>query len=364
MPPDRAAGSHFLLSVLLLPACLAGCASDLSSESSAPPPQRPPVSKVVRVAHPETQNGESTHPSSLYVERDVRVTARRSGVIEQVLVDRGSRVLSGQKLAVLESDTAAAELEIARQELLLAQLDFERVQPLFEQKIASQSDFDRAKIALAASQSRVTLGEAALERCFVRAPFAGQVAERWAVVGLRVEEDDGTPLFRIVAHDALRARVDIPEDELRNLKVGGRATVEVPENGAVSVYPAQIAFISPAIDPASGTAPVIVETTARSSNLKLGGAVRIRFEGVSVNEGALIRLPREALIGASPQGEGEADVLVVASGQAAKRRILVLETRGNSVLVRGPLEPSDEVIVGAGSELSEGDPVEVGEKVP
>jgi membrane fusion protein, multidrug efflux system len=364
VPPNRTAGSHLLLAVLALPACLAACSSDLSSEPPAPKTRPPSPSKVVRVTHPEPLQGETDHPSNLYVERDVRLTARRTGVIEQVLVDRGDTVRSGQTLAVLESDTASAELEIARQELLLAQLELDRVQPLYEQKIASTSDYDRAKIARAAAQSRVTLAEAALERCSVRAPFAGQVAERWAVAGMRVEEDDGTPLFRIVARDVLRARVDVPEAELRSLKVGGRATVEIPEDGPVTDFPARIAFISPAIDPASGTASVIVEITASGETLKLGGAVRVRFEGARSNQTALVRLPREALISGAPRAEGEAEVLIVAGGLAAKRRIIIMETRGNSVLVRGPLDPSDQVIVGAGSELIEGDPVEPGEKIP
>jgi membrane fusion protein (multidrug efflux system) len=356
MPFRQDRGKDLLAAILGLSACLTtGCSTDLSGE----PPHRPEAkvssSRLVRIAHPALVQGNDALPSSLYVERDVRVTARRSGVIEKVLVDRGAAVASGQTLAVLESDVATAELDMARQDSLLAKLDFNRIEPLFQQKIASLSDYDRAKIALSRAQSRVALAEAGLERCFVRAPFPGQIAERWALAGLRVEEDDGTPLFRIVAKDALRARVDIPEGNLHRLKVGGRAWLEVDEE-ASAPRAARIAFIGPAIDPASGTAPVIVEALDRGAALKLGASVKVRFEQAAEVHEALIRLPREAVSG-GPASEGLVEIRIVQDGHVAKRRIQLVDSRGSFVLVRGPISPSDQVILGEGEGLADGDPV-------
>jgi membrane fusion protein (multidrug efflux system) len=343
------------LACLALSLLLCGCSTEISGNppvrTSAPPAARP---VAVRVASPEPVDQDSSYASNLYVERDVRVTARRTGVIEQVLADRGSWVRAGQALAVLESDVATAELEIARQDLLLAQSDYDRVDALHSQKIASVSDYDRLKIGLAGAHSRVDLAQAALERCTVRAPFAGQIVERWAVIGLRVEEDDGTPLFRVVAKDPVRARVDVPERDLQSLRIGAPAWLAL--GGAAPASSARIVFISPAIDAASGTAPVIVESTSRDERLRAGAAVRVRFEARPAGKDPMIRLPRESLVG-NPPPEGEAEVLIIAGGRAVRRRIQIVESRGNSVLVRGGLDPSDRVIVGAGAGLSEGDAV-------
>ena len=190
--PFRQHGAKGLLAALLgLASGVMGCSTALSGELPRRPEAQTSASRVVRIAHPTLVQANDALPSSLYVERDVRVTARRSGVIEKILVGRGAPVVPGQTLAVLESDMATAELDMARQDSLLAKLDFDRIEPLYQQKIASVSDYDRAKIALSRAQSHVALAEAGLERCFVRAPFPGQIAERWAVIGLRVEEDDG-----------------------------------------------------------------------------------------------------------------------------------------------------------------------------
>jgi membrane fusion protein (multidrug efflux system) len=359
--PRVAAGTFRLFAALALATALLDCTSDLSGRPSSPPKSKPAaLPRTVRVIHPVSAEGRRSYPSSLYVERDVRVTARRSGIIEEVLSDRGSEVRTGQPLAVLERDTASAELEIARQELRLAESDLHRVQPLFEQKIASQSDFDRARIAREGAQSRVALAEAHLERCTVRAPFAGRVVERWAVVGLRVEEEDGTPLFRVVARDPLRARVDVPEGEMGSLRVGDRAWVEHLQAGAAATA-ARVTFIAPAVDSASGTVPVIVEVAAGSGDLKPGGAVGVRFDTAGESAGVL-SLPREALLPRVQGDAGEEEVMIVAQGLAARRRIQVLESRGTSVLVRGSLAPSDRVILGAGASLAEGDAVEAREE--
>jgi membrane fusion protein, multidrug efflux system len=362
MPWVTARGSRVALGAMALSAGLAGCTSELSGHPPSTHRKAANPPRVVRVTHPESVVDALSYPSSLYVERDVRVAARQSGVIEQVLVERGESVRAGQALAVLETAVARAELQIARQDLLLAENELRRVEPLYEQKIVSMSDFDRAKISRDSAQGRVDLAETTLERCTVKAPFAGKVAERWAVVGMRVEESDSIPLFRIVAADPLRARVDIPEKALRSLKGGDRAWVET--SGDAKALSARVAFVGPAVDAASGTLPVIVELAAGEDHLKAGSAIRVRFEAPDGEPQALLKLPREAILPGEGDSEGAARVLVVSGGQASVRKVQVMESRGSSLLLRGGLLPSDRVILGAGLGLAEGDPVQVLEGSP
>jgi len=225
-------------------------------------------------------------PSSLYVERDVKVAARRSGVIEKVLADRGQAVRAGQALALLETDLATHEVELAQEELRLAEAELVRVTPLAESGIVSQQELQQKQIDRDLAKTRLARERAMLDRCTVQAPFAGVVAERWAVVGQRVQEDDNTPLFRVVAAGPLRARVDLPEGLLARVAVGGRATLALDRDPA-TVHPARVVFVSPSVDAASGTAPVIVELPDAAGRLRPGSAVTVRFElGSSAAAGA------------------------------------------------------------------------------
>jgi pyruvate/2-oxoglutarate dehydrogenase complex dihydrolipoamide acyltransferase (E2) component len=196
-----------------------------------------------RVIRPQSIEDPLAFPSSLYVERDVRVAARRSGVIEQVLVDRGESVRAGQPLAVLERDVAEAELEIARQDLLLAETELRRVQPLYEQKIASISDFDRARIAR--DKAAGGLAEASPEYCTVRALCRGGCAGRWLIA--RAGDDLDSPVQNRRPGPArlrtFRNRSSFPEV--------GAGPVDILTAAPGRSGPGGI--ISPAIDPASGT---------------------------------------------------------------------------------------------------------------
>jgi RND family efflux transporter MFP subunit len=349
----------------LAAAALGAAACSADRAEGMPPPAAPASSsapKVVSVARPEALDPGDVFDSSLYVERDVRVTARTSGVIEQVLVDRGSAVKAGQPLAVLETEIAARELEMAEQELRLAEAEHGRLLSLHRQNVVSSHDFLKAEIARDAAASRVALERARLERCTVRAPFEGLVVERWAVAGQRVEEEDGTPLLRLVAREPLRARVDVPESRLPGLRPGARAWI-APPGAAEAPRPARVVFVGPAIDPGSGTVPVIVEADAGSAGLTLGASVRVRLEGLVSAGPALVGVPREALPPGTLRAGAEATLLVVEEGRAAARLVKVVGFRGASVMVAGDVSAEDRVILGGGG-VARGDPVSAREARP
>jgi RND family efflux transporter MFP subunit len=309
---------------------------------------------VVRVCHPEAVSRD--YPSSLYVERDVRVAARRSGVIEKVLVDRGAKVRAGEPLALLETDVAAPELEMAEHELKLAEADYQRLLRLRGEEIVSPQDFQRAEIARDLAASKVQLARAWLERCTVRAPFDGTVVERWAVPGRRVQEEDDTPLFRIASSESLRARVDVPEERLGATREGSPARVAPTGRRAPSA--GRVVFVAPAADPASGTVPVIVDV-ASTGGLKPGTAVEVRFETGASGPPGSYRIPRGAVAGGAAGPGGMATLFVVAGGKVAARRVTVIESTGTTVVVEGDLRVTDRVVVDPPAGLVDGSVVEI-----
>jgi len=247
--------------------------STLRADARTPetPARSPEVARPVPVA----AAGES-YPSSLYVERDVKIAARTSGVIRKVLVDRGASVKAGQPLASLETDVPAREVEVAEQELRLAQADYDRIHPLIDSKVVSPQEYQHAEAAKDVAASQLALAKARLDQYTMYAPFDGVVVERWAVAGQRVQVDDDTPLFRVASREALRARIDVPEDRALKIVPGGRARIDV--TGAESLE-ARVVFVGPARDAASGTVPVIVELSRPSSAAVLGAAAMVHLEG-------------------------------------------------------------------------------------
>jgi len=322
----------------------AGCTAPLA-ERGADDARKASPAAVVATARPVPVPAGEGFPSNLYVEHDVVLGARITGIVEQVLVDRGDRVKAGQALSVIDTDVAEQELEIARQNERLADAEFKRIEPLHEQSVVSAQDYLQARIDLDQARSKVKLASAMLDRYTTRAPFDGIVVERWAVRGQRVLEDEGTPLFRVIANEPLRARVNVPEKLLSSLKPGGSALVKCLDED--TPHPARVVFVGPAIDPGSGTAPVIIETKHRGGSMRAGSSVEIRFGDESASPA--YQVPREAVVG---DGE-DALVRIVSDGRAVSRRVRVLATRGDQAVVEGPLHPDDDVIV-SGESVTEG----------
>ena len=278
-------------------------------------------------------------------------------MIEQVLVDRGSTVRKGQLLASVETEEADHELEMAQEEQRLAQADYDRMRPLSEEKMISPQELFRAETACGRAAAKTALMKASLERCKVVAPFDGIVIERWAVVGQRVSDDsESAPLFRIVAREPLRARIYIPEERLAGLTVGARAVIELP--GETRSLPARVVFVSPAIDPASGTAPAIVEAVGTGGPLRVGASARVRLEGretsVSNTDGAAkgaadpkseFRIPIEVLPPGSAAPGAAATVFVADEGKVAPHNVRVIATDGGWVRVSGELTSADSLIL-------------------
>ncbi len=236
----------------------------------------------------------------------------------------------------------------------MAEVEYDSKRSLRDQGIISSYEQLRAETARDLARSKTELARSHLERCRVRAPFDGVVAERWAQVGRRVEESEDSPLFRIVAEDPPRARVDIPEERLSHLTLGAASTIEA--SGYPTSVPARVIFVSPAVDPSSGTAAVIVQAQSAGGAMRPGVSARVRFHGLAAFRHDAFRVPRAAAPDGAAEGT-EATLLVVDGTEVTVRRVKVLESRLGSVLVTGEIAPEDRVILGPPAGLKPGDPV-------
>lgn len=355
-PKDREPSAWKVPAASLLVTCLAAaCTPGVAERTDPAESGTHDAPRAVRTVQPEPAFPETGFPSYLYVERDVNVAARASGIIERVLADRGDRVKAGDPLAVMETDLATWELELAAQDARLAQAEYERLEPLYEKNVISQQEFVQAEIARDQAETRRELARAYLERCTVRAPYDGTIVERWAVEGQRIQEEDGIPLFRMVASEPLRARVDIPEERLDSLRVGSPAFVD--DLRADKSHAARVVFVSPAIDAASGTVPIIVQMLELEEHLRLGAAVRVRFQEDPRAASDTFRLPRSALSNVTAHENEATTVMIVDDGSAKAREVRVVEISGTTVVVKGPLTLQDQVILGGAEGVREGESV-------
>ena len=222
--------------------------------------------------------GGEIYPSNLMVDQEVNIACQVMGVIETIHVDRGTSVVKGQPLATLHTGELDAEVRQTRENMELARVQLDRVQALSAGNIMSKSDLDEKRAQFAVAKATWEKAKAVREYAVIRAPFAGVVSEKYARVGQKVIDVAKEPLFKITAPEPLLARIYVKEQDLLKVHKGDRVEV-VPDNFPKSRTTGVVQFISPSVDPGSGTFQVVVLVRRDPSQpvLRPGVAVKVHF---------------------------------------------------------------------------------------
>jgi len=234
------------------------------------------VAAAAAIAVPKGE--DSVYASHLMVDQEVTVAARITGIVATILVDRGSAVTQGQVLATLEASEFDAAIRQAKEDMDLKKIEYERAESLVSSSVLSAQDRDEKKAQYQVAVATWERAKAVRDYTVIRAPFAGVVTEKYARLGEKVIEDKNDPLFKISATDPLLARVYLPEEKLLRVKPGDRVAVTAERFPDVKTT-GEVQFVSPTVDPASGTFQVIVRVRRDPAKpvLRPGLAVQVRF---------------------------------------------------------------------------------------
>ncbi|HYV41156.1 MAG TPA: efflux RND transporter periplasmic adaptor subunit [Thermoanaerobaculia bacterium] len=218
------------------------------------------------------------YSSNLMVDQDVIVSCQITGVIETIHVDRGSAVTKGQPLATLHMGEFDADVRQTKENMELARAQLDRAKALSASNIMSKADLDTSRAQYAVAVANWEKAKAIREYAVVRAPFTGVVAEKYARIGQKVVDVQTQPLFKITATEPLLARVYVKERDLLKIHRGDKVEV-VPDSFPKARTTGSVQFISPSVDPASGTFQVVVQVRRDPSQpvLRPGIAVKVHF---------------------------------------------------------------------------------------
>jgi membrane fusion protein (multidrug efflux system) len=146
------------------------------------------------------------------------------------------------------------------------------------------ADLDTSRAQYAVATAAYEKAKTLRDYTVIRAPFDGVVTEKYARVGQKVIDIQNQPLFKITAFEPLLARIYVLEKELLHVRRGDEVEV-IPTNFPEARAAAVIEYISPTVDPGSGTFEVIVRVRrpAARSVLRPGMAVQVKLLGRSAS---------------------------------------------------------------------------------
>ena len=290
------------MAILPWSACSRGPATPVTPAASGTP--------TVEVVNVVQQPLEVTlaMPGELRAFQEVAMYPRVSAFVKQVRVDRGSRVKTGDLLAVLDAPELTAQAAEAQSKLQSAEAQLSAVRSKADadrstfEKIKAASltpgvvagnDLTVAQKAMETGQSQVSAAEQNVEAARqavraitemeqylrVTAPFSGVVTERNVHPGTLVGAGGGAaslPMFRIVEGTRLRLVVPVPEAYTAAVVQGTAMPFTVAAYPG-ETFTATVARIAHAEDPKTRTMAVELEVPNADGRLSPGGFSQVRW---------------------------------------------------------------------------------------
>ncbi len=304
------------------------------------------IETTAPVAGPISEAIECMAELSFDQNRLAQITAPVGGTLHSVEVDLGERVEEGRCVARIWSASIAEAVAKA----VLAHQSLEREQKLRAERVTSQAELDEAEAThRAACQQLRTLGftEDQIEELGrrpqeqvlmeVRAPFAGEIAERNAVRGALVEP--GRQLFTVVDRSTMWAMLQVPEASLAQVRTGQVVELRV-DSLPGKVFLGKLTWIAPSVDEHTR----LVRARAEFPNTE--GLLRDRMFAaariVTRQEGAALLVPPSAI----QRIEGKPFVFVKTGEDLFDARAVQLGARDASGQeIRAGLKAGEQVAV-------------------
>ena len=205
-------------------------------------------------------------------DRDTAVRAEVSGQISEVLVEMGDDLESGQVIARFDIAARQADLSQAEQERDRAQREFDNASALVERGVATVDRVAQARATLAAAEASVSAAEEAIGNTEIRAPFAGRLESLDVNVGEIVST--GTEVGRIVDNTPLNISIQIPQQSLRDIKVGQSAEVAFI-TGETST--GEVRFVATSADAETRTFMARIEVANADGAIPAGISAQLRI---------------------------------------------------------------------------------------
>jgi RND family efflux transporter MFP subunit len=414
-PPRLHVVSKFLSLIFSMAAVagFAGCHKSAEGNKEEPPPV------PVRVAKAEQRTLQPSFEVIGIVqadpERQATLTAASSGLVEKLIVREGGRVQKGA--LVVQMDERKARIDLERAEATFARFI---AKPRPEEVAQSRAAVDKAKASHALAETRlkksvdlrkrnpdlvpevqllddqrneqvaraevdtakaqlqllekgprdeqrreskveVEAAQLQLDFCRVTAPFAGEVVELLARVGMRA--DVGTPLARILDTNEVLVQARVPGNRLTGVLTALQPSDKGPKVKIRSIsFPGEVflahgGWLNRQTEAQTSDVPIKLRVPNPKGMLRVGLTVQVELHEPAI-EG--IAIPDAAI---SVNEEGHRVVTVIRDGKAVPTKIEVSsetepEVRaGGWVRVLKGLQVGDEVAIENGYALPKGTPV-------
>jgi len=319
----------------------------------------------------------------LVAQRSGVVSVLTKGVVADVLVRVGDRVLAGDDIArllansltwsrelrVAEINSAKASLANAKSQASLRRQELKRLGNLKKSAAFSaaryedaqkelakaESDAARAEAELARATANLNLAQIDLDNAVIKAPYPGVVSAVHTEVGTYLST--GQPVITMVDDSTMEIEADVPAERTQGLLPGTQVSFTT---GTVSKQLATVRAVVPDEKPLTRTRAV---RFAPIDTANLFGAAANQTVAIDIPAGpdrTVVTVHKDAVL----KRNGNRVVFLVVNNKAELRTVTLGETVGTRFIVIAGLKVGDTVVVRGNERLTPGQGIEANTAAP
>jgi len=281
---------------------------------------------------------------------DVAVTAEVAGKVTAVLANVGDHMAKGAPIVQIDDELKRAAFEQAEANYERAKRDFDRFKSLRETQSATESQKENAWTGFKVAEAQYIVARRQLHDTRVATPIAGVLSARNVELGTMV--NDRMVVGNVVDISRLKVKLNVAERDAFKIRTGDRVEVTTDVYPGVA-FEGKISSVSSKADEGHTYPVEITMDNSREHPLKAGMFGRVSF--VAIAPGAVLAIPREALVGSMKDPR----VYVVEGPVARERSITVGDETGTELTVLAGLKEGETVVVNGQNNLKDSVAVQV-----
>lgn len=347
---------------------LASCAGQ-AMNTPPPPPSLPVI---------EINSGSATtwleYPASVEGTTNVEIRPQVSGYLEKVYVQEGDYVSQGQPLFKINSreynefsNSASASVSAAKASVERAQVEYDKLKPLVENKVISEvqlktakTNLDAARAALAQAISGKGSAEITVGYTLIKAPVSGYIGQIPFKQGSIIGKGEMLPLTVLSEVNNVHVYFSMSEADFLSFIAGYKGTsteerikniptvdLQLPDNSIYNTK-GKIELVQGQFDRNAGTIAFRAVFANKEKLLRSGLTGKIRIPSMHQNE---LLVPQESTY------ELQDKVFVFALGDSNKvtgKQIAISGKSGNNYLVSKGLANGDKIVYSGIQRLRDG----------
>jgi RND family efflux transporter MFP subunit len=281
--------------------------------------------------------------------RSVALRSETEGTVVDAPLAAGERYRAGDVLVRLDDTDERLAVELAETRLAEAERVRERFRQLQDTGAAAQARLDEVRTAAEIARIELEAAREELRERTIRAPFDGVAGLSEIDVGDWIDSDVEIASFD--DRSVLLVEFELPEALLARVRPGTTVTASTPAAGGRR-FEGSVAAIDSRIAEASRTARVRVAIPNPEDRLRPGASFTVRLD---LPGESFPVVPELAL----QFSEGALHVWRIDGEAVEPVEVRLVRRREGEVLVEGPLDDGDLVVVEGTQRLAPGQPVRI-----